>query len=164
MKAGHLKHIRILAIYPSSRGFGFAVLEDGTLVDWGFAKSFAKTKEAFLTRLENLVDRYRPSHMTLEDFTRSRRRDAVRRFVAIALAYACQRAIQTTLVSRTEVRAGLHLGGNASNHDVAVCISRRFTELAPLLPRRRRLWESEAERIQVFQAVGLAVAAMCGCR
>lgn len=164
MKAGPLRNVRTLAIYPSSRGFAFAVLEDGSLVDWGLAKTFAKTEEAFLTRLESLVERYRPSHLSLEDHARSRRRLRAKTVVDTALGYALFRAIQTVLVSRAAVRFGLQIDERASNHDLAIRLSNLFPELAPLLPRRRRLWESEAERIQVFQAVGLAVTATWGCR
>ena len=39
MKKIQPKHFRILAIAPSTRGFGFAVLEgQDTLVDWGVVK------------------------------------------------------------------------------------------------------------------------------
>lgn len=160
MEARHFRHVRILGIYPSSRGFAFAVLEDGRLVDWGLAKTFAGTEEAFLTRVESLVDRYRPSHIALEDHARSRRRDKARRFVDAAFVYARARTREALVVSRRAVRLRLGLDEDASNHDLAVCISNHFPELAPLLPRRRRLWESEAERIQVFQAVGLAATSL----
>ena len=162
MKADHRPHIRVISIYPCHRGFGFAVLEGVRLVDWGIAKLYSKKDEEFLARVERMIDRYHPSHLALEDHTNSRRREGVQKRVNTALGYGKLRGIRTVLVARAEARSAVGLSDRTTNHELALRIAELFPELATNLPRKRRPWESEAERMNVFQAVGLAVVRCSG--
>lgn len=157
MKADHRPHIRVISIYPCHRGFGFAVLEGIRLVDWGIAKLYSKDDEEFLARMEGMIDRYRPSHLALEDNKNSRRGRRAQKRVNTAAAFATLRSIPTVLVARAELRSVVGLSERATNYALALRIAELFPELATHLPRKRRLWESEAERTNVFQAVGLSV-------
>ena len=47
----------------------------------------------------------------------------------------------------------------ASKNDVAQQIASLLPDLAPLLPPKRRLWQSERERMNVFDAAALAIVA-----
>ena len=53
-------HFRILAIAPTTRGFGFAVLDGNeTLVDWGVRRIDGKIKNTWsLAMVEKLVARF----------------------------------------------------------------------------------------------------------
>ena len=61
---------RILAIDPINRGFGFVVLEGPEyLVDWG-VKEVPNNKNAHaLWAIENLIGRYQPDKLVVEDYT-----------------------------------------------------------------------------------------------
>ena len=63
------KHFRILAIAPTTRGFGFAVLDGNeTLVDWGVRRIDGKIKNTWsLAMVKKLVARYQPGVMVLQD-------------------------------------------------------------------------------------------------
>ena len=69
---------RILGIDPGSRNMGWAVLDDaGSLVDWGTIKTKPKTPQPetlliLLQGLEDLVARFKPSRLALEDLFFSR--------------------------------------------------------------------------------------------
>src|SRR5688572_9134689 len=68
-------NVRILAIDPSQRGFGFAVLEGSTrLIGWGSAVLYSKSTEELLVRVEALVDRYRPACIVIESIPADPRR------------------------------------------------------------------------------------------
>src|ERR1700733_1678774 len=98
-------HLRILGLDPSTKGFGFAVLEArGRLVDWGVAQLYSKKDEEFLVRVEALVDKYRPAIIGLEDCTSTRRGERARRRIALAMDYARSRRIEAVLVSRDDIR------------------------------------------------------------
>src|SRR5689334_10261695 len=68
MKQIRAKYLRVLAIAPSSRGFGYAVFEGkDILVDWG-VKSVTEDKNAqCLAKIEKMIARYEPGVMVLED-------------------------------------------------------------------------------------------------
>src|SRR2546423_1511634 len=70
MKANHsLRNERILGVAPSTRGFGFAVLENGALIDWGIKSVTSEKNGQSLRKLENLVDHYRPGCIALSDYS-----------------------------------------------------------------------------------------------
>jgi hypothetical protein len=57
---------RVLAIDPTSRGFGFVILEGETkLLDWGVRQIRANKDEATLMKVQELIRLYRP-RMTRE--------------------------------------------------------------------------------------------------
>ena len=67
------KQPRILSIAPTTRGFGFAVLEEDKLVDWGVKVVKGNKNTMSLVRIEELIDHYHPEIMVLEDHTKSHR-------------------------------------------------------------------------------------------
>lgn len=153
------KCLRILAIDPSPKGFGFAVLENGPqLVDWGVAVLSSKADLEFLARLEALVDRTRPALLVLEDPTGTRLGPRHVRLIRRATEYARTRRLLVEAVSRATLRDSF---GTAckNKHDIAVAISGLFPELASRLPAKRKLWASEDERMNIFDAVSFALTA-----
>src|ERR1039458_4290126 len=91
------KHFRILAIAPSTRGFGFAVLEgQETLVDWGVntVKKGDKNKQS-LAKVEKLITHYQPGVLVLEDASakNSRRSPRIRKLSQQIIKMAANRKI-----------------------------------------------------------------------
>src|SRR5712691_5251393 len=59
---------RILAVDPTSRGFGYALLEKpDRLVDWGIVQVMAARNAACLRRIEELTDWYQAHAVVTED-------------------------------------------------------------------------------------------------
>ena len=154
---------RILAIDPYSRGFGFVVLENDRLVDWGLRDARHGTDSDLLAKVRGLIELYRPSLIVVEDCTHrsSRRRDHGRRVIRRIVALARSRGIRTRPVSAVTVRAKFGAEGATRKHAIAGLIVARFPELAPHRPRFRKPWMSEDERQAVFDA---AAAAACEAR
>jgi Holliday junction resolvasome RuvABC endonuclease subunit len=151
--------IRVLAIDPSSAGFGFVVLEDPTrLVDWGVAEVWSRSARAFLARVESLVDRYKPNLVVLEEVAAIKQRKRTIRLISSVVSYAATRHITVVKVSRSQVRAAF--GGEPTKHDIAVSIATVFPELVPRLPPKRKLWTSEKERMNIFDALSFALTAL----
>lgn len=150
---------RVLAIDPTSRGFGFTVLE-GThrLVDWGL-KDARRDKEAVLAKLQDILDRYQPDVLVLEDVTdpRSRRGPTARRMIRGALALAADSGVKTKLASMARVRSAFGGRGRCTKYEVTDAIAKQFPELAVHRPRRRKPWMSEDERQAIFDAAALVL-------
>jgi hypothetical protein len=153
---------RVLAVYPFRRGFGFAVLEGVTLVDWGIARLHSKNDEELLVRVDDLVSRYQIALLALEDGSNRRRGQDARRRIERLLGFAHLRKLATQTVSRKQAWITLGLADQATNHDMCVLIGSYFEELQPLLPRKRRFFDNEDERTNVFRAVAIGIGVSCG--
>jgi hypothetical protein len=147
-----------LAVFPSTRGFGYAVLEGPrSLIDWGVKSARCPQKNLeSLQKIRELAAFYRPDVLVLEDYEGpgSRRAKRIRTLINMAAAYAAGEGMSTTFFSRAAVRACF---GLTTKRQIAEAIARRFPELEPRLPLVRRIWMSEDRRMGIFDAVSLAV-------
>ncbi len=151
------KHMRIVAVDPCLKGFGFAVLEGGTrLVDWGVARVWGTGEKEFVARVEDLLLRYRSKCLVLEDLDNVRRVSRKTRRVRVLEEYGKRSRLQLLRVSRASVRAAFQDAG-VTKREIALAISNLFPELEPHLPPERKPWMSEDERMNVFDAVALAL-------
>lgn len=157
----HPKHVRILAIAPSTRGFGFALLEGlDTLVDWG-VKSVKEDKNArSLAKVEDLIAHYHPDVMVLENTSVKpfRRSERIRTLSKQLITLAATRKVTVALSSSEQVRRVFFVDGQGTKHAVAEILAERFPEeLGFRLPPKRRPWMSEDSRMDIFDAVALAL-------
>src|SRR5450755_651607 len=77
---GHLS-LRVLAVDPSTHGFGYALFEGPRrLVDWGTKDIRGDKHAAAIQKTEELIRRYQPAVFVVEDCgdTKSRRNPRVR--------------------------------------------------------------------------------------
>lgn len=151
--------LRALALDPTTKGFAYAVLEGSTeLLDWGLAQPRVNGDSQSLRRIKVLLSRYEPELVVLEDGENSRRGARAKRFLAKAEALAREHGIEVRRISRTRVRE-VFKPSDTTKHGIALEVSRLFPHLASRLPRKRKPWMSEDERMSIFDAVsfGLAV-------
>jgi Holliday junction resolvasome RuvABC endonuclease subunit len=153
-------HPRVLAIDPTTKGFAYALLEGPSwLIDWGLTQVEGRKNSNCILRLEKLIDRYAPEVLVLEDYrgTGSRRCARVTRLIGDASIVAHRNHLRTKRFSRGKLQRFFSDTGHATKRAIAVAIAERFPELAPRLPRIRKPWMSEDERMSIFDAVALAV-------
>src|SRR6266487_3474748 len=96
---------RILGIAPSTRGFGFAVLEGDGLIDWGVKTVNGNKNKQCLLKLEEMISHYHPGVMVLEDYSAkgSRRSRRIRALGHQITAMARSRKVRVKLFSRQQV-------------------------------------------------------------
>jgi hypothetical protein len=86
----------LLAIYPTTRGFGFVVFEgrDRT-IDWGVKDARGDKNRKALAKIEELVAWYRPDMLVLENAhgPMSRRADRIRQLNVLVIEFAKARRI-----------------------------------------------------------------------
>jgi len=155
--------IRVLAIDPTSKGFGFAVLE-GTdrLVDWGTRTCQGDKEAACMKAVMELCDWYGPDVLMLEDCTArgSRRRARVRALLRRIAALAMKANVRVRFIPWSRVYPALIPEKAPTKDENARAVAARFPELARQLPPVRRPWMSEDERMAIFDATALALAAL----
>ena len=150
---------RILAIAPSTRGFGFAVLERDTLIDWG-VKSVKGDKNAeSLKKVKELIEHYKPAVLVVPDITKqSRRSERIRVLNSKIIGMAKTRKVRVATRSRKQVSEALSTDGAMNKHEIAEILAERFPdELGSRLPLKRKPWMSEDSRMDIFDAVAIGV-------
>ncbi len=151
---------RILAVAPFSRGFGFAVLENGQLVDSGIKAVRGNDKNGkCLEKIKGIFRKCEPDVLVLED-TRSAQSDRaprIRELNAAILGISLGNNVPVAWFTKTQLKNFFFGTKGGTKHEIAQEIARRFPEeLGHRLPRERRLWDSQDERIDLFFAVALA--------
>ncbi len=155
------QEVRVVAIDPTSRGFGFAVFEGpGRLIDWGVAHVRNDKHSGCLRRIGGLVEHYAPAVLVVEDYgdRGSRRCARVRKLLQAILQLASNRKIRTQRFSRRAVREAFAGSDASTKEQIAGVIAARYPELLPYLPPPRKCWMSEDVRMSIFDAAALAQA------
>ena len=149
----------ILAIEPTLRGLAYAVFEEGQLLDWGRSQRTTKYDEVAL--LDRLMGHYGADIVVLEDPDADgcRRGARVKRVLRILGGFAATRRSKVRAVGREGVREKWRAAGCRTNESIAARIAELFPVLRPLVPRPRKSFMPEDERVRVFGAIALALAA-----
>lgn len=163
MNHNHAKPFRIMAVSPSTYGFGFAVLEGkDTLVDWGSKSAKGDNKNAqCLKNVEKLIARSKPEVMVLENCLAKscRRRVRTRALIQAIADLAPAHGISVAHYSKEQVKQVFLSDGNTTKYGLAEAMAKRFPEdLGARLPAKRKLWENENPWMDVFEAVALVLA------
>jgi Holliday junction resolvasome RuvABC endonuclease subunit len=155
-------NIRILAIAPLSRGLGYAVMEgQDKLVACG-NKAILRDKNArALAWVNRFIKFYQPDVLVLPDVTAAdtRRAARIKTLHRKIVAWAGKQQLKVRLVSVTQVRTQLLGTTKGTKFAMAQTLAAKFLEeLGKRLPPKRHPWMSEDPRMDIFDAVGLAVA------
>jgi len=152
----------ILAIVPSSRGFGFAALEGrDTLVDWGLSIVTGDKNSGSLKNIEKMIADYRPRVLVLHDASAKgyRKGPRIRKLVTDIVVLAKERTMNVALLSRDQLMQAFFIDGKGTKYTVAQVLAKRFPEeLGHRLPLKRKAWSSESHRMAIFEAVAVAFA------
>ena len=162
MSHDHDRRRRVLAVDPTTKGFGFAVLEGAdSLVDWGIRICQCDKETSCLRRVEELCDRYKPDVLVLEDYTARgfRRCRRVRALIRSIGALGLRRNVRARFIPRSRLSAAVASAKAGTKGEIARAVAQRFPELARHLPVARRPWNSEDARMAIFDAVALALSA-----
>jgi hypothetical protein len=152
---------RVLAIDPTNQGFAYAVLEGPErLVASGLVPVRSKSKQEYLEKVESLLWRYFPHLLVIEEGRKPgpSKKSRARRTIRQIEAFAKDRGMPVQKISRADVKF-IFSGAAKNKREIAVIISRFFPELEGRLPRVRKPWMSEDERMNIFDAVSFALAA-----
>ena len=150
----------VLAIHPTSRGFGWVLFEGPHIpVDWGIASAKVNRSAQCMTRFKKLLDQYQPSALVLERFDAddSRRGERIRELAQTMHGFASNHDMDTPIYGREEVSVAITGNKNANRHAVARAVSERLPVLRHRLPDARKLWQSEDNRQCLFDAAALGI-------
>lgn len=150
----------VIAVHPTSRGFGWVVFEGREApVDWGSASAKPRRNARLMARFERLLNRYTPSALVLEAFEgpTTRRVDRIQRLCRAMMHLAASRGMETPVYTREVVRTCFASVGAVTRYEIAQCIAQHIPVFRRRLPRERKPWMNEDSRQSLFDAAALAV-------
>jgi Holliday junction resolvasome RuvABC endonuclease subunit len=152
---------RILAIAPSTRGFGYAVIEGHRLlVHWGVKSIEGDKNSGSIEKVKAMIARYEPQVIALEDTAtkESRRSPRIKALTKRLVTVAESHKMKVALFSQIQERRAFLGDAGGTKHALAKIIAERFPEeLGFLVPPKRRDWMSEDYRMGIFDAVALGL-------
>lgn len=145
----------IVGIDPTARGLAFVVFHNGRVFDWGTRGG--RGQEIRVTK--NLVDLYQPDVLVVEDpdakFCELRPRS--KKMIRSIAAAMRRKGVKLILVSRHSVRLSWRARGVKRKEAVAGQIAKLFPAIEYLVPRPRKVYETEVRRIHIFDAISLVL-------
>jgi Holliday junction resolvasome RuvABC endonuclease subunit len=163
MNHPHQIPFRILAVALTSRGLGYAVLEGETSLIESSRTSVRngdKNRQC-IAKVKKLTAFYRPAALVLQDVASkgSRRDQRIKVLQREVIRLAAKQRLLVRLISEKQLRSLLLGNASGTKHEMAAMLTKHFPdELAFRLPPKRRPWQSEDSRMDIFDAVALAVA------
>ena len=130
------------------------------LVDWGVRSVEGDKNAGSIEKVEEMIAHYNPQVMVLEDTATkgSSRTARIQALTKRLVAVAESRTIKVALFSRKQIRRFFFGDDQGTKHALAEIIAERFPEeLGFRLPPKRRPWMSEDSRMDIFDAVALAL-------
>jgi len=161
MHMTHNKQFRIAAVSLSANGFGYAIMEGNTLVEYRNKIFYTDKNANSLIHIDKFIVRYRPDVLVLNDVNAkgTYRAPRIKELHQKVVKLAKKHKLKINKISNIELRTLLLNDPKGTKHEMAECIAKQFPdELASRVPPKRKLWTSEANRMDMFDAVGLAVA------
>lgn len=148
----------ILSVFPSVRGFGFALFHGAWIpIDWGFRHVQGDKNKLCLGKVEKLIDEYAPETLLLEDHAGegSHRSPRIETLIDDIAALATGKGIGVERYARDQIRECFAEFDAATKYDIAKAISQALPEFPPQLPPERKIWLPEDYRMCIFDAVSL---------
>ncbi len=151
----------VLAIDPTSRGFGYALFE-GSLspINWGVKEARIKNKfknARYIKMIEELIEFYGPEVIVIEKHSddESKRCKRVQQLLSEISSLAKRRKVTLRSFSRQDINNYFSSYGAKTKYKIAITIAQWLPEFAPRIPNFRKAWMSEDYRMAIFNAVSL---------
>ena len=145
----------VLAVAAASTKIGHVFLIDGTPFDWGSSKDASDSPRQAYRYTAKKIAYYRPELLVTELVTDTCKKGQYSRSLINTIAKAAQEAdIRWCLVARQQ-----HYPNKFRE---ARALTKRFPDLTSTLPRRRLWWQTEDQRMIIFEALALGLSVVEG--
>lgn len=147
-----------LAIYPNTRGFGFACMEGSkTILDFGVVSVRPICNKKTLRRFQCMVDYYQPTLLLIQDpkgkYGCHGKR--TRQLIKTIEEYAEVRGLGCEQYSREQIRFVFDQFDATTKHEIASKITKWFPDLETYKPEPRKLWLPDSYYMGAFDAISL---------
>lgn len=141
---------RVLAVAVASRKIACVFLIDGKLKDWLLSRVGGMSAPKGRSFLRMAIAQYQPDLVVIENPFGSTRKYGTSREILMALAQELEDSgVPHRLVTRKQA--------HGNKYEEAAALVEQFPEIAPWLPKPRRLWDNEPTEMIYFEALALAM-------
>ena len=154
------KLTRVLALYPSAFGFGYAVFEgEKEAIAFGVKVIETDKNKQSMRDMKTMIEAYRPDVIILEDYLGegSRKCKRVQTLIESIIGFAHMKHFKTRCYSRAKMRGTFTEVGAFNKQEIAEAIVNEFPEFGPHLPPKRSIYKPESARMSMFDAAALAL-------
>lgn len=153
------KNITVLAIDPSSTGFGYSVLlSPNKLIDWGVVSTRINRLNCTVRRFQWLVEEYKPTVIVVERPNYSVGESALaKKFVAVMSKYTAVYELPFSVIKREQVDTLFKNFDAHTKYAIAEKVIEFLPQLAPFKPQKKEFYENEDSNMKIFDAVALAL-------
>lgn len=152
---------RVLAVYPTSRGFGYVLFEGPeSPYDWGVRDIKDEDKNGkTLAEIAQLIERYHPETLVLEGIEdrRYRRNQRIRRLYRMLVHLAETEYVEVYRYSDEALQRYFVALGARTKYERAKAIARQIPAFAHRMPRVRKPWMAADPRQALFDAAALGL-------
>jgi hypothetical protein len=160
MSTANKNHL-ILAIYPTTRGYAFVLFEGPeSPFDWGVREIKEKHRNLRTVQsIKELIDRYRPEALVMEDTRglRYRRATRIKKLYRMLTHLAASEYVDLVRIDQAHVRKYFMLAGAVTKYERAQAIALQIPAFSHRVPRPRKAWMSEDPRQSLFDAAALGL-------
>lgn len=154
------RHERVLGIYPNSYGFGFTLMQGAlTVIDKGMVKIKPACNTTAMTKIKELIDKYEPERVILEDFQANRlgKSARIKQLIRSILSYLNAKDISASQYSREQIRLVFAIWNANSRYEIAEVIARNIPKLKMLFYDKPKYPKSEVYQSGLFDAVSICI-------
>ena len=151
---------RVIVLYPDTRGFAYAVMEDeNTLIEYNHYDFYRFDEERTLRYMRKTLRLFTPGTLVLEDTSckYSRKGKRAKRILKTISRWAKDRDIPIEYYSRQQIRATFHDWSARSKYQIAKFLSTKFESLEPIMYDKPKYPNRERSVEAVFVAVSLGI-------
>lgn len=140
--------LRRVAIAVATGRIGYVLFRGDRPLDWGMSRRASKRPAAAAKQTAKWIDRLQPDVVVTEKLAKTSRKGVLTKAIIEAIQrVAADAPLLDIQVSRTQT--------HRNKYEEAKHLASLYSELAPYLPTRRRLWESEPREIVYVEAMSL---------
>lgn len=150
----------LLAIDLMPRGFAFALFEKpDSLIDWGLTDIRVNVPRRSIKRIRQLVEFYQPSRIVLEDIKKGspNRTTKIKQLAEDIHFLAKENGLKVSSYTPKTIQDIFSQFKCHNKHERANAICEWLPQLSSRIPPKRAVWMSEDPRINLFDAVSLAL-------
>lgn len=151
----------LLSVFPTKHGLAYTLFAAPlTPIDWGLKRIRGGDKNArSLEAVVRLCKALGPDTLVIEDCVSapSKRSKRVQRLHALIAAFAQTENLTLAQYSRAAIRETFREAGAITRYEIAQAIASYIPALAHRMPPMRKLWQTEDERLSLFDAAALAL-------
>lgn len=152
--------VRTLGLDPAPRGIAFVALDGrDDLIDWGIPVLTTRSTRDAIRKVRFLIERFQPTLLVVEHRRHTRRGKRARRIIEGVGVIGESLGLPVIEVARSQVR-GHFAHTDGTKYEIARALVDCFPELCHRLPRKRKPWMSEDDRMNIFDALSFAVTAL----